>query len=265
MGGGWGWQDGPGQRRGATSLSFSHSPTSLRVCVLFKGLRVPEEPAGHRGPPAQVGKSVRHPLAPRGLPGSGTPRHPPTPRGSGDRRMDQSIFVCGHPLRYIHPSPGLCPAGGRGLCRFLGEASGPGVAPALFSQQGARSRTLTVHPGEEKQDQRRPPPRRLFCAPATGHNHGRWSEREGDEGGGGGGGGGAGARRRRHRAPGCSLRSPRRREGEGPPPPPARAPSLFLPPSGPPLSSSPAPTRGGARVLHGTALPGAGVASASTR
>lgn len=222
------------------------SPTVLHlcVCVLFKGLRVPEEAAGHRGPPAQVGKSVRHPLAPRGLPGSGTPKHPPTPRGSGDRRMDQSIFVCGHPLRYIHPSPGLCPAGGRGLCRFLGEppvleASGPGVAPALFSQRGARSRTLTVHPGEEKQDQRRPPPRRLFCAPATGHNHGRWSEREGD--GGGGGGGGAGARRRRHRAPGCSLRSPRRREGEGPPspppPPPARAPSLFLPPSGPPSAA----------------------------
>lgn len=157
--------------------------------------------------------------------------------------MDESIFAWGHP-RGIHPSPGLCPAGGGGLSPFsrgtsVLEASGPRVAPALFGQRGAGTRTLTVHSGEEKQDQRRPPPRRLFCAPATGHNHGRWRERGGD-----GGGGGAGARRRRHRAPGCSLRAPRRREGEGrppPPPPPARPPAL--PPSGPPSAARQLPLR----------------------
>lgn len=141
------------------------------------------------------------------------------------------------------------------------EASGPRVAPALFCQRDAGTQTLTVHPGEKKQDPRRPPPRRLFCAPATGHNHGRWRER-GDGGGGKEeGGGGAGARRRRRRrAPGCSLRSPRRREEDG------RGRHRRRPRARPPsLGRSPAPTPGCARTRRWAALPGAEAGRARAR
>ena len=153
----------------ATSSSFSQS--YIFVCVDCA-----------RGPRVQVGKSAHHPLAPPGLPPAGTPKPlSDNPEGlevvSGRKHL--RVWT---PLRGIHPSPGLCPVGSGVSPRFsrgtpVLEASGPRVAPALFGQRGAGTRTLTVHSGEEKQDQRRPPPRRLFCAPATGHNHGRWRER----------------------------------------------------------------------------------------
>lgn len=154
---------------------------------VFPHAVAPQGPLARTGPPPslrRIGGGQRTPASPRA-------DNPPRtiPRGSLSRRQPRSP-------RVAQAQPVL-------------EARGaPGVAPALFGQRGAGRWTLTVHPSEEKQEPRRPPPLRLFCAPATGHTHGRWRER-------GDGGGGAGARRRRRRAPGCSLRAPRRRRGRG--------------------------------------------------
>lgn len=151
-----------------------------------------------------------HAVAPQGPPARTGP--PPSPQGSAEASGPQhprgQTTLPAHPAWvFVPPATGVS-LGGSSTAR-PGGLGAPGVAPALFGQRGAGRRTLTVHPSEEKQEPRRPPPRRLFCAPATGHTHGRWKER-------GDGGGGAGARRRRRRrAPGCSLRAPRRRRGRG--------------------------------------------------
>ena len=274
---GRGGLDRPGRRRGTTSLSLYPTPYIFVVCRVCKGRRVPKEPKP--GPSRPDRKSARHPRASRGVgglpPAPGRASRSATPPRVWRRTSRPTASPCrgGTPLPLHPPLAGsFVPSAAGFSSRLLGEPlswrpRGSG-SPQLFFfffvrgvEGEAETRTLTVHPGEEKQDQRRPPPRRLFCVPATGHNHGRWRER---------GGGGAGARsRRRRRAPGGSLRSPRRREGEGPGR--RRRRPRALPPSGPLLSPRrlPPPHPPGVRAralrLRGTPLPGAGVAGTGAR
>lgn len=65
---------------GATSPSLSHSHTYLFCVRIVQGTTSAREP-GRRGPPVQIRKSARHPLAPLGLPRAGTSKPPSnTPR-----------------------------------------------------------------------------------------------------------------------------------------------------------------------------------------
>lgn len=199
---------GAGPSRGRPPL---RSLTVTSLCARTVHPAASARGASRRGPRAGLGSTPARRRS-AGTPGSDRPA---SIARKGRRRLADPSIPAGrqpspaHPAWvFVPPATGVSP--GRPSTACPGGLGAPGVAPALFGQRGAGRRTLTVHPSEEKQEPRRPPPRRLFCAPATGHTHGRWRER------GDGGGGGAGARRRRRRrAPGCSLRAPRRRRGRG--------------------------------------------------
>lgn len=140
--------------------------------------------------PSSAGREVLPPPArSAGALPAGTPSPSPPPESLKEGEW-RKASPCGDTRSATStPSPVFVPPAARlsaGVSRGTPvlEASRARVASALFGQRGAGTRTLTVHPSEEKQEQRRPPPRRLFCAPATGHNHGRWTERGGDGGGG---------------------------------------------------------------------------------
>lgn len=89
-----------------------------------------------RGPPAQVGKSARHPLLPGGSPGRDAPaplQHPAGPevgeRAKASSRADAPSAASTPRRVFVPPVAGVSRQFSRGSPVL--EASGPGVAPAL--------------------------------------------------------------------------------------------------------------------------------------